>query len=337
MKRSILLALLISSAGRANAQLPPEISSALSDNRGILSLVVSVKDSILYTGTFNGRDPDELFNNQSLTKNVEALLIGIAIDKGLIPSAKSRIADFLPELKNDPDERKQAITIGEVMDQASGLWHEDLRRLRRYLHLDDPSGYVWSQPLVSPPGSEIHYNNAASHLLSVILSRASGQSTLEFANDNLFEPLGIGGVEWPKMKDGYHDGSGLLAVRMRTIDMHKLGRLILNNGKHDGERLISQEWIRTLLKPAKTYPAPWELPDTRYGRSFYHTIHQGQEIVYGMGWGGQFLILIPELDAVVSVNQRVKNRSAVRQSNLFMGEIFPLLFDWIESLAEGSK
>lgn len=311
------------------SQVPFDTSSHLNNSRAIFSLVVSVKDSVVYARSFNGKTNNDLFNSQSLTKNVMAVLIGIAVDKGFIGSLETRIADVLPVPEDDADNRKLNITVGDVMNQASGLWHENLERLNTYLQLDDPSGYVLKQPLVSEPGRELHYNNAASHLLSLILSKSTGQTTLEFARRYLFEPLDIQQVEWPKMKDGYYDGSGLLSVRMRTVDMNKIGRLLLNGGRYNGKQVVSQGWVQTLLEPVKTYPAPWGLLNTEYGNCFYHRTYRGQTLTYGMGWGGQFLILVRGLNAVVAVNQRVNDRTAVQQSEIFMGEIFPLIFDWI--------
>lgn len=313
----------------ARSQVTFDSSAYLRDNRGIFSLVVAVNDSIVYGKNFNGKTGEELFNNQSLTKSIVAVLIGIAIDKGFIGSTETPVADFLPVLKKDPDPRKRRITVGDVMNQASGLWHENLERLDLYLALNDPSGYVLEQPLLTEPGAALHYNNAASHLLSVILSKATGQTTLSFAQKYLFTPLDIHEVTWPKMKDGYYDGGGLLSVHMRTVDVNKIGRLLLNGGRFKSKQLVSRKWVQTLLAPAKTYPAPWGLANTTYGLCFYHKIYNGEPLTYGMGWGGQFLILIPGMNAAVSVNQDVNDQTAIRQSDIFMNRIFPLIFDWI--------
>lgn len=331
MKR-VIFYVLIFIGGAVQAQHPLDTSTYIRNNPGIYSLVVAVKDSIIYIRSFNGKKNDELRNNQSLTKSIEAVLIGIAIDKGFIKSLDTKIADFLPVLKTDADKRKQNITLGELMNQASGLSHENLQRLDLYLALDNPSDYVLKQPLESEPGSELHYNNAASHLMSVILTKATGQTTFDFARKYLFEPLGIHQVEWPAMKDGYNDGSGLLSVRMSTTDVNKIGRLLLNEGRYNGKQIVSQQWVQNLLKPAKTYPAPWGLTNTTYGLCFYHKVYNGEAVTYGMGWGGQYLVLIPGLHAVISVNQSVNDQTAIQQSEIFMGRIFPLIVETIKNV-----
>ena len=331
MKRSLLASLIgiVLLHGKANGQSTLDTSSLIQDSRSLLSLVVSVDDRVMYAQSFNGHEMDELCNHQSLTKNVMALLIGIAIDKGYIDSLGVKMVDFFPALGQDPDERKRQITLRDVMNQASGLWHEDLAHLGRYLRLKDPSDHVLRQPLVAAPGRELHYNNAASHLMSVILSEATGRTTFDFAQKYLFGPLGIDEVTWPTMGDGYHDGSGLLSVRMGTADMNKIGRLILQGGGFEGKPVVSEKWTALLLQPEKVYPAPWELSNTTYGLTFYHQDYQGMPVTFGMGWGGQFLVLIPDLHAVISVNQRVDDRTAVRQSDFFMSRMFPVIVDWI--------
>ncbi|UAY57207.1 serine hydrolase domain-containing protein [Arachidicoccus terrestris] len=316
-------------AGGIKAQIRLDTSSFIRHNQSILSLVVYVSDSLAYAQSFNGHSNDDLFNNQSLTKNVMALLIGIAIDKGYIDSLDVPIANFFPELKKDPDGRKAKITLREIMNQASGLWHENLENLGQYLSLNNPSGYVLQQPLVAAPGTVLHYNNAASHLMSVILSKATGQSTLAFAKKYLFAPLQISRVKWPEMKDSYYDGCGLLSVHMSAADMNKIGRLILQRGKFNGKQIVSKRWTKSLLRPEKTYPAPWGLLNTTYGLTFYHKLYHNLPVTYGMGWAGQFLILIPDLQAVIAVNQVVDDRTAVRQSAFFMDRILPLIINQI--------
>jgi CubicO group peptidase (beta-lactamase class C family) len=335
--RKIIFFVSLLIAVSVEGQVSFDTSSYIQNNPAIFSLVVSVKGNTIYAKSFNGKKNEDLFNNQSLTKSIEAVLIGIAIDKGYIKSLDTKIADIFPVLKDDPDKRKLTITVGDVMNQASGLWHENLRQMHVYLGLDDPSGYVLKQSLISEPGATLHYNNAASHLLSVILSKATQQTTFDFARQHLFEPLGISQVEWPKMKDGFYDGSGLLSVRMSTVDVNKIGRLLLNKGRYQGKQIVSEKWVQTLLEPAKTYPAPWGLTNTTYGLCFYHKKYNEETLIYGMGWGGQFLILIPGLEAVITVNQLVNDSNAIQQSETFMGRIFPLIFEQLKAGKAGSN
>jgi len=190
MKKIFLLLLSITLVTQSGfTQINIDTSRFVKDNRQLYSVVVSQNDKIIYNQYFNGKTGADLFNNQSLTKSVMSLLIGIAIDKGYITSVDQKIIKYFPELADDTDKRKQDITIREIMNQASGLWHEDLTRMDKYFALDNPYEYVLAQPLVSEPGKVFHYNNAATHILSVILTKATGMNTLAFASKYLFGPL----------------------------------------------------------------------------------------------------------------------------------------------------
>jgi CubicO group peptidase (beta-lactamase class C family) len=306
------------------------VPSFIQNNPNIYSLVVSRNDSIIYKEFFNQKKEHELFNNQSITKSIVSLLIGIAIDKGFIISADEEILHFFPELKDDPDIFKHRITIRQIMNQASGLWHENLDSLQSFLSLPNPSRYVLGHPLVSEPGLNFQYNNAASHLLSVIIYKSTSLPTLEFANKYLFSPLGITRVRWMKMNDGYYDGSGLLSVYLNTEDIDKIGRLILDSGYYKKKQIISKKWIETLLSPTLTYPTKWGMENSRYAMCWYYSNYKDHNLIYAMGWGGQFLILIPDLHTVISANQNSESATAIKQSNEFLSDIFPFLFNSLQ-------
>lgn len=198
MKRiAILLSLAFIGNLNSFAQIRIDTAGYIKNNSLIYSLVISKNNKIIHQQYFNGQDSTTLFNDQSLTKSVMALLIGIAIDKGYIRSVDEKIADFFPKLKIDTDKRKQDITIHQVMNQASGFYHEGVN-VGALLTLPDPSGYVIKAPLVSEPGKMFRYNNAATHLLSVIITKSTGMDTRAFAKKFLFDPLGITNFDWKK-------------------------------------------------------------------------------------------------------------------------------------------
>jgi CubicO group peptidase (beta-lactamase class C family) len=117
-----------------------DTAAVIKNNRQLYSIVVSQNDKIVYNQYFNGKSNQDLFNNQSLTKSVMSLLIGIAIDKGYITSVDDKTVKYFPGLAQDTDKRKQNITIRQIMNQASGLWHEDLGangNIGEYLALPD--------------------------------------------------------------------------------------------------------------------------------------------------------------------------------------------------------
>jgi CubicO group peptidase (beta-lactamase class C family) len=325
-----IIVLLIVYSKTVYSQINPDTSFYIKNNKHLYGLVISKSNKIVYQRFFNGKTDHSLLNDQSLTKSVLSLLIGIAIDKGYITSVDDNISKYFPQLSKDKDTRKQNITIREVMNQASGLYHEDLNDLKAYLNLKDPSGYVLKQPLLADPGSAFFYNNAASHLLSVILTKATGIPTFDFAKKYLFTPMDITEVDWAKMKDGFYDGSGLLSVRMHTQDMVKIGGLLLNNGFYGNKRLISSKWIKTLTHPETTFNTEWGFKNSTYALCWYHFSYKGADITYALGWGGQFLMTIPKYKTIIAVNQRIEDEDAIMQSVQFVDKIFPVLYDEVK-------
>jgi CubicO group peptidase (beta-lactamase class C family) len=314
------------------AQSALDTSAVITGNAYLYGIVISKNNEVIYKGNYNGKPEGDLQNNQSLTKSIMSLLIGIAVDKRYISSIEQNISLWFPELKKDKDPRKQTITIHQLMDQTSGLWHENLEGgLGEYLSLKNPSQYTLQQPLVSDPGKVFHYNNAATHLLSVILTKATGMRTLYFAKKYLFRRLGIHNADWKKMNDEYYDGAGLLSVQLSTGDMNKIGSLLLNEGLYRGRRIVSASWIALLLYPAITKPTAWGFPDSQYALCWYHVNYEGTALVYGMGWGGQFMIVVPAQKAVITVNERVNDTTAIRQSTLFTNQVFPRIYQYIRN------
>lgn len=277
----------------ARAQSAADTSSSLGKIPSLYCIVLSLKDTIRYDQHFNGTGADEVFDDQSLTKSIGSLLIGIAIDKGLISGVDEKLIHWFPELKNDTDKRKQDITLREVMNQASGLYHENLESptgITDFLALPDAGEYVLRASLVATPGAQFHYNNAGTHLLSLILTKAAGMDVRSFAGQNLLGPLDIRTFQWEKMKDGYYD---------------------------------------LTLHPDVVYDTPWGFQPSKYALCWYHNNFQGKEMIYGLGWGGQFLIVIPALQLVMAVNQSHEDAKAPRQGGLFTEAIFPAFYEAI--------
>ena len=320
--------------GSAHAQQSAlDTAASLTRNPAIYALLVAQHNNVKYEKYCNGKNANDLFNSQSLTKDVMSLLVGIAINKGYIKSIDEPLSRFFPSLLQDKDKRKQRVTIREIMNQASGLWHEDLESLggvKAYLDLPNPSQQVLTAEMASNPADSFHYSNAVTHLLSVIITNTSGLSTRDFAQKYLFDPLGIQTYNWPEMKDGYYDGSGLLGLEMHTRDVYKIGQLVLQDGKYNGKQVVPEAWIQQLKQPTRTYATAWGFEGSRYALCWYHVKYENLELQYGLGWGGQLLILIPSLDAVVVVHQDHTTPTAPRQTYRFIYGVLPMVLKLLQ-------
>ena len=249
-------------------------------------------------------DADTLHNIKSVTKSVASLALGIAIDRGLIRSVNEPIFSFFPELSDLRSPEKERIQLVHALTMTMGLkWVEaipsnedDNDEVRMHM-ASDPCRYVLGLPATTPPGQEYFYNTGALTLVSAIVRKATGRTLDEFARETLFQPLGITGVEWVRVKGDSDAGGGL---RLRPRDMAKIGQLVLAGGRWNDSQIVSKAWIETSTAPkieatgGQFYGYLWFL-----GRS----LPNGREVHWAgaLGRGGQSIRIVPELDLVVVV------------------------------------
>lgn len=249
-------------------------------------------------------DADTLHNLKSCSKSVASLVIGIAIDQGLIRSIDEPVFNFFPELSDLRSPDRDRILLSHVLTMSMGLkWVEatpatgdDNDEVRMHM-AQDACRYVLGLPVTAPAGQEFFYNTGALALLSAIVRKATGRPLDEFARKVLFDPLGITDFEWSRFKGDSDAGGGL---RLRPRDMTKIGQLVLAGGRGNDRQIVSKAWIEasTTMKlkatDGQSYGYSWWLRSTRLnGRVVQSIAAQGR--------GGQSIRIVPELDLVVAV------------------------------------
>jgi CubicO group peptidase (beta-lactamase class C family) len=250
-------------------------------------------------------DADTLHDAKSVSKSVASLVLGIAIDRGLLGSVNDPILSFFPELSDLRSPEKERIRLSHALTMSLGLqWVEatpatgDYNNDEARMHMArDPCRYVLGLAATAPAGQAFVYNTGALTLVSTIIRKATGRPFDEFARATLFEPLGITGAEWKRIRGDADAGGGL---RLRPRDMAKIGQLVLAGGRWNERQIVSKSWIEasTTRKIEATdglsYGYLWWL-----GRS----LHNGHEVHWSgaLGRGGQSIRIVPELDLVVVV------------------------------------
>ncbi len=297
----------------------------------IKSLVVVKDNNILKEKYSNASGYDVSFPIKSVTKSIMALLIGIAIDKGIIDSVNQSMSEYLTAAGYKVTADKAKITIKHLLTMSSGLpWAElnvSTGEYSTWTNSPDQVQYMLDKNFEYEPGTHFNYNSGASHLLSVILTQAAGMSTADFAQQNLFEPLGVGSRNWSKDKKGYNYGSSSLSLS--ASDMIKIGKLILNEGLYEGKRVISSEWMKqaTNFKITTNNVLPYH---SGYGYCFWMDEINGHPVKFGMGWAGQFLAVVPDLNLIViainnssGIDDSVAGQQWMRTVELIMTRIIP--------------
>jgi CubicO group peptidase (beta-lactamase class C family) len=293
----------------------------------IFSILVSKDGSLVLEEYYNGKTKDSLCDVQSLTKGIMSILIGIAIDKDYIQSIDEPIANYFPEeFKNLTDKKKKDITIRHLLNQTSGLSWKGYPEHEKWLNSKDPISFVLNKELEDEPGKIYNYNSGATHLLSVIISKSTGESTLEFANSFLFQPLGIKQVDWLKRNKGYYDGSGL-GLKMKPIDLMKIGQLLEKKGRWKRELVVSEQWVEKLFDANEKSNTDWGLKNSKHGFCWYKTESGGDIIDYGMGYGGQFIIMIPNKKLVIVTTHNHDTPNGIEQQMKFLIGKLPKLIE----------
>jgi CubicO group peptidase (beta-lactamase class C family) len=202
---------------------------------------------------FNGDSADTLHDVRSATKSITSLLMGLAIQKGLVHSINDSIALYLQGL---PRDGKEKISIKDLLNMRSGLDadDEDPSSPGNEDNLDKSSDWIhtiYAVPIKWAPGTKYNYCSINAFLTGAIVENATHMPLDKFARINLFEPLGIESYLWRHVPIDRIAGQGNLSITAR--DMAAIGELMLNGGTVKGTRLVSHAWIaRSMTKQVST-------------------------------------------------------------------------------------
>jgi CubicO group peptidase (beta-lactamase class C family) len=233
---------------------------------------------------------------RSVTKSIVGTLTAIAIRDGSLDGVDHPIADLFSDKQiSNVDENKKAITVQSLLDMTSGIdWQEKAytpdETIMRMYRSPDPTGFVLNQPMSKTPGTQFYYNSGNPYVLSALITKKTGRSALKFAEDTLFEPLGISSVRWGRVDaQGVKDGSSGLYLQPR--DMAKIGYLYLRNGVWDGKRIIPSSWVDR-VKEGKVKATQ----GLHYANLWWSLPERGAYMA--LGRHSQLIVVLPTLDII---------------------------------------
>jgi CubicO group peptidase (beta-lactamase class C family) len=274
------------SSARAAAAALPRMHSLLVSHRGHLTL------EYYAPGSRSTRHA----NVKSASKSIISTLVGIAIERRLIAGVDERIVRWFPELRKDADSRKQDITIEDLLTMRSGLESTSGEHYGPWVRSRNWVRYALDRPMVSDPGTSMEYSTGTSHILSAILTKASGKSTHQFATETLARPLGMTLARWPRDPQGiYFGGNEML---MTPKQMIAIGELYLNRGRAGGRQVVPAAWVEESCRPRTR--SVWD-PDREYGYGWWSQTFGGHAACFAWGFGGQYIMVFRDLELVVAV------------------------------------
>jgi CubicO group peptidase (beta-lactamase class C family) len=262
---------------------------------------------LVYERYFQGPGQEDLHELMSGAKSLTATLVGVALQEGYLHDVDQKLVAFCPgcaEWNTDP--RLEQITLRHLLTMTSGLhWGDQPAEVDRWLQSDGWLRRTFELPVVHEPGTTFAYKPDP-RLAAWIVSQATGMAASAFARRYLFDPLGISTWQWPV--DAGQDGMSL-----RPRDMAKVGALYLNDGRW-GDRQVVQA---AFVDQATRRQVQGGFPENEgYGYYWWVTTIRGHEAFYAGGFGGQYILVVPELDLVVAITSNpdrphLENRTIV--------------------------
>lgn len=267
-----------------------EIDKYVKENLPLTSSIAIVRHGYIVFERHYDENPNSNRKMFSATKGVLSALVGIAISNGYLISADQLLLEFFPESANEKlNPKAHKITLRDLLTMSDGI--------AQYEEDSSFSPTRLKAPFRSEPGTESFYNKMSPQIISMIITKATGMKASDFARKYLFDRIGITNAYW---EDFGKYSRGALGLSLTTRDMARLGYLYLNMGKWDRDIIVSSDWVR-----ASTSCQIVNHQFTEYFRDygFYWWMHPVGKYssYYAEGYGGQFIIVIPDLDIVTVI------------------------------------
>lgn len=309
------------------------------------SLIVVKDGKVIYEHYEPGHEPDVLHIMWSATKTFTATAIGFAIQEGLL-SVDDKVISFFKEdeLPAEPCEWLQQLTIDNLLCMSSGFVSIYAGIAERGVDYDWAKTQL-NRPMDFEPGTRYRYDSFNSHLLSVIISRVTGQTAEEYLKPRLFDPLGITEYHWEKDPQG--NSCGGWGLYLYPESFAKMGQFLLQKGMWNGKQLLSADWVEESSRCQILQYEGEELTPEKL--EAYSTDDRKQGYCYQMWRGrnnsfrldgahGQYTIICPDKNLVISCFSETANTALLRESiwNHIYNNVYKAMvidFDTIEEKA----
>ncbi|WP_337880298.1 serine hydrolase [Rheinheimera sp.] len=297
---------------------PTRLHQAYQQAAGLPScfaMLVARRGALVAEAYFAGKTQQDLLQLRSVTKTLLGALTGIAIERQELQSVQQPLSELMPARYLQLLSDKADIRLWHLLTMTSGLdWDESTAAgYNNWVLAAEPVLYVLQRPQSSAAGSRFNYNSGASDLISVALQQQTGWPVADYARQFLFAPLGISQWTWETFADGHNNGSAGLSLNAR--DLTKLG-VVLTQGRWQQQQLIPAYWL-TDASTAQVQLQRTLGPMQLHGYGYLWWIGQlaGQQVRVAWGHGGQFVILAPDLDLVVTILQNHQNVTATQEQH----------------------
>ena len=262
-----------------------EVERSLAEGFGdVQSVVVLQRGRVVYQFYRDGA-ADQPRLVASVTKSALSTLVGIALGQGRLASLDQPVLALMPEWSGlNADPRTAGITLRHLLTMTAGFEIGDNEAVLQ-------PRTAWARPMRAAPGQVFGYDNAMVQVLTAILEKATGMPVTEYARRELATPLGIESLELRR------------GLRLRTLDMARLGQLYLQKGKWDGRQLVPESYVMEATRPQNAGGPPLS---THYGLMWWvRPSNLERQTFMAVGFGGQYIWVYSPLELVVAINSTV--------------------------------
>jgi CubicO group peptidase (beta-lactamase class C family) len=294
------------------------------------SVLIAKNNQLVYEKYFHGYDRGIPHDTRSAQKSISSAMLGITIRDGLIKNEQQLLYDFIPKRYHYTQQEaplKSKIKLQDVLTMSSGLDAIDYGLDRQsaasegaYQSTPDWTQTILEAPMINSPGKEGNYGSGNPHLIGVVVNEVIDQSLNFYMNDKLLAPLQIKDyiLQNDHSRTPYFGGGMYLSSR----SLMKFGMLYLNEGRWNGQRILSKNWIKKSFKKHSFLAN--DSDKNEYGYFWWHDTYEvgGQKIasIEARGAGGQYIFVVPEYDMVVVITSGNYRNGRFWQPELIMEE-----------------
>lgn len=320
------------------AETPDSVSQAMdtffqeaaNDSMDIHSVMIVRDGSVIYSRwQSEGADsvPHVL---HSVSKTFTATAVGLAIADGKM-ALTDKVIDFFPDKRPaEVSDHLKAMTVRDLLTMTCG--HDEEPTSRRDQNADWVEAFL-AQPVVHEPGTFYLYNSLGTYMLSAIVQQVTGEKIVDYLDARLFQPLHIDKPKWEESPQGINCGGW--GLYLKTEDLAKMGQLLLQKGKWNGQQLIPAEWVAemskkqvesinpgTRIEQAEERGMTKETSDWMQGYG-YQMWRCRPDCFRADGARGQYIIVVPDKNAVIAITS--DNGDLQGELNLVWKNILPVL------------
>lgn len=288
------------------------------------SLLVARHGKLVAENYFGGADSSTVFDLRSVTKSVVSMLTGIAVQTGKLPNIDATVGAHV-DAPYALDAGDRAVTVRQLLTMSSRYqWNEtDGDDYNLWVLSNDHVQFLLDR-LQTDPAGVFTYNSAAVNLLGQVLQHAVAKPLPDFANDVLFQPIGITTVQWEELEPGMvNAGSG---IRMTATDLLRFGQLLLQKGRTANREVVPESWIDSGTTPQFTWRNTYGAQrGATYGYLWWLAQPPATVAIFAWGYGGQFAYVVPSLDLVVVATTQWQGISTETNATDFAGTVLTLI------------